>query len=171
VRVAIVGQGYVSLPVAMRAVDAGHDVVGFDVDADRIELLRKGTSFIADVPSARLRGALDTDRYRATYAAEDCAGFDIAVISVPTPLTDGAPDLSFVERAAELLAPHVRPGCTVVLESTTYPGTTEELVRPVLEKVRGSTQRSTSTSATAPSASIPATNAGLSRTCRRSCRV
>ncbi len=138
-RVVIVGQGYVGLPVAMRAVGAGHDVVGFDVDVERVRLLTAGTSFIADVASEALQVALDSGRYLATSEPAECAGFDVAVISVPTPLTEGAPDLSFVERAAELLAPHVRPGCCVVLESTTYPGTTEELVRPILEKGSGLT--------------------------------
>jgi UDP-N-acetyl-D-glucosamine dehydrogenase len=139
VRVVIIGQGYVGLPVAMRSVDAGHEVVGFDVDVDRVRLLEEGTSFIADVPSIALRAALASGRYFATSDQADCAGFDVAVISVPTPLTEGVPDLSFVERAAELVAPHVKPGCCVVLESTTYPGTTEELVRPILEKGSGLT--------------------------------
>jgi len=134
---AVIGQGYVGLPLAMRAVEAGYDVVGFEVDVRRIERLAAGDSYVGDVPSARLAAALRTGRYRPSSDAADLAGFDVAVISVPTPLRDGAPDLSFIEDAACALAPHVSPGACVILESTTYPGTTEELVQPLLEKGSG----------------------------------
>jgi UDP-N-acetyl-D-glucosamine dehydrogenase len=137
VRVAIVGQGYVGLPVAVRAVEAGHHVVGLDVDRARVDALRAGTSYVEDVPSSVVGAALATGRYTPTTDPHDADGFDVAVISVPTPLRDGTPDLSHVETAAEMLAPAMRTGCCVILESTTYPGTTEEVVGPILEKGSG----------------------------------
>jgi UDP-N-acetyl-D-glucosamine dehydrogenase len=137
-QVAILGQGYVGLVVSMRASEAGFPVVGFEVDEDRASRLQAGDSFIEDVPDAVLRAALRRG-YRASSDQDDLAGFDVAVISVPTPLSDGLPDLSHIERAARFLAPHARPGCLVILESTTYPGTTEELVGPLLEAGSGLT--------------------------------
>ena len=138
-RVAIVGQGYVGLPVAMRAVEAGFDVVGFDVDERKIKRLAAGESPVEDVTDDRLAEALASGRYHPTTATGDLAGFDVAVISVPTPLREGAPDLSFIESATRSIAPHVRAGACVVLESTTYPGTTEELVGPLLAGATGLT--------------------------------
>jgi len=138
-RTVIVGQGYVGLPLAMGAVGAGHDVVGFDVDGERIGRLRAGESYIEDVPDSAVAAALATGRYTPTDDPGDCAGFDTLVITVPTPLREGVPDLSFVEGATAAIAGHVRPGCTVILESTTYPGTTEELVGPILAEASGFT--------------------------------
>jgi nucleotide sugar dehydrogenase len=136
-RVVVVGQGYVGLPLAMAAVTAGFDVVGFDLDVDRTKNLADGTSFTADVPDEELHRALATGRYTATDRADACAGFDIAVITVPTPLREGDPDLSYIAAAASTLAAHLRRGSTVVLESTTYPGTTVELMVPLLEAGSG----------------------------------
>lgn len=138
-KVAIVGQGYVGLPVAMRAVDVGHDVVGIEADPRRLDLLRRGETFIDDVDSARLAAALGTGRYLPSDDYAAAADFDVAVITVPTPLRDRAPDLSFVEAAAESLGGQLAPGALVVLESTTYPGTTEEVVIPRLERGSGLT--------------------------------
>ncbi len=135
--VAVLGQGYVGLPVALRALEAGFRVVGFDVDAGRVERLRDGRSFVDDVTDDTLAAALATGRYEPTTDPAALSRFDVAIISVPTPLRDGAPDLSYVESAAELLGPHVRAGCCVVLESTTYPGTTEDVLRPLLERASG----------------------------------
>ena len=131
-RIAIVGQGYVGLPVAMRAVELGFSVTGYDTAAGRVDALRAGNSYVEDVSSEQLRSALESG-YRATTDPADLAGFDVAIITVPTPLREGVPDLSFIETAASDLTPHLRPGVLVVLESTTYPGTTEELLRPALE--------------------------------------
>ena len=136
-RLVVVGQGYVGLPLAMRAVEAGFDVVGFDVDAAKVGALTDGRSPVEDITDERLAAALSTGRYRATTDPADAAGFDVAVISVPTPLRDSAPDLSYIEDAATDLAPHLRRGACVILESTTYPGTTEELVAPLLEEGSG----------------------------------
>jgi UDP-N-acetyl-D-glucosamine dehydrogenase len=92
---------------------------------------------VEDVADERLRSLLDSGTYRATAAARDCAGFEIAIITVPTPLREGAPDLSYIESAARMLARFLQPGATVVLESTTYPGTTEGVVGPILEEGSG----------------------------------
>jgi UDP-N-acetyl-D-glucosamine dehydrogenase len=133
----VVGQGYVGLPLAIRAVEVGYRVIGFDLDADRIKRLAAGSSYIGDVSDDRLAQALDSGRFEPSDDADRIAGFDIAVIDVPTPLFEGVPNLSYVESAAALIAPHVRPGAVVVLESTSYPGTTEELVAPILEEGSG----------------------------------
>ncbi len=132
-RVVVVGQGYVGLPVAMRASEVGYPVIGYEVDDRRLGALRAGRSFVEDVSDDRLGDALARG-YTATDQVSDLAGFDVAIISVPTPLRDGVPDLSYVESAVEALAEVLTTDSLVVLESTTYPGTTEELVRPLLEQ-------------------------------------
>ncbi len=136
-KVVVVGQGYVGLPLAMRALEVGWTVVGLDVDEHRVKRLNGGESYVEDVPSAVLQAAVDSGRYRASLEPEACADFDVAVITVPTPLSDGAPDLSYIEEGTATIARYLRPGATVVLESTTYPGTTEELVAPILEAGSG----------------------------------
>ncbi len=136
-KVVVVGQGYVGLPLAMRAVAVGHDVVGFDTSNDRVTQLQSGKSFIEDVSNDEVASALDSGRYAATSSLGDCSVFDIAVITVPTPLREGVPDLSFIEDAARSLSQNLTEGATVILESTTYPGTTEELVVPILERGSG----------------------------------
>jgi UDP-N-acetyl-D-glucosamine dehydrogenase len=136
-RVAVLGQGYVGLPLSMKAVAAGHDVVGIDASTERVKRLAAGDSFVEDVPAVVLEAALGSGRYSVTDDALACEGFDVAVVTVPTPLHEGAPDLSYIESAARMLAPHVRPGSLVVLESTTYPGTTEQLFVPILEAGSG----------------------------------
>lgn len=136
-RVVITGQGYVGLPLAVRAAECGHTVVGYDVDDRRVAALARGESYVEDVSSERLAAVIGSGRYRATTVPRDCAGFDIAIITVPTPLRDGIPDLSYIEASAEMLARFLQPDATVVLESTTYPGTTQELVAPLLEAGSG----------------------------------
>ncbi|MEY2452872.1 MAG: UDP-N-acetyl-D-glucosamine dehydrogenase [Acidimicrobiaceae bacterium] len=139
VKAVIVGQGYVGLPVAVHAAAAGFDVLGFDTDVRRVKRLNAGESIVDDVSDEDLRAALDSGRYRATHQADDLEGYDVAVISVPTPLRDGAPDMSHIEEAAATLGTHLKRGACVILESTTYPGTTEELVAPLLESASGLT--------------------------------
>ena len=136
-RVTVIGQGYVGLPLAMRAVDVGFDVVGLDLDERKIDGLRVGRSHIDDVTDADISRALETGRYRPTSSYVDVGSFDTAVITVPTPLRDGAPDLSYIEGAVGSIGKHLVAGCTVILESTTYPGTTDELVAPVSRPCRG----------------------------------
>jgi UDP-N-acetyl-D-glucosamine dehydrogenase len=136
-RLVVVGQGYVGLPLALRAVEVGFEVVGYDADADRVKRLNACDSYVEDVPDSRLAAAAATGRYEPTDDPGRTAGFDVSVIDVPTPLSDGVPDLSCVESASSLLAAGLSPGATVVLESTSYPGTTEELVVPLLEDGSG----------------------------------
>src|SRR5439155_16273628 len=138
-KVVIAGQGYVGLPLAMRAAEVGYTVVGYDVDEYRIKQLAAGESYVEDIPDEQLQSALATGQYTPTSEPKGCAGFDVAVITVPTPLRDGNPDLSYIEASATTLARYLRPGATVILESTTYPGTTEELVAPILEEGSGLT--------------------------------
>jgi UDP-N-acetyl-D-glucosamine dehydrogenase len=137
--VVVVGMGYVGLPLAVRAAEAGHQVVGYDIDSGRVNLLASGESYVEDVPSAELVRVLESGRFRPSSDAAACAGFDVAVVATPTPLRDGLPDLSYVESAAASLAGDLRSGATVVVESTSYPGTTQELVLPLLEKGSGLT--------------------------------
>jgi UDP-N-acetyl-D-glucosamine dehydrogenase len=136
-RVVITGQGYVGLPLAVRAAQVGHSVVGFDVDEDRIKRLAAGESYVDDIPSAELQEIIDAGAFHPSSDPRSCAGFDVAVIAVPTPLREGLPDLRYIEDAARTLARFLRPGATVALESTTYPGTTAELVAPILEEGSG----------------------------------
>ena len=135
--VAVVGQGYVGLPLSMAAVGAGFDVVGVDVDQWRVARLAAADSFIEDISSAALRSALDTGRYRVTTSWSEADGADVFVITVPTPLREGAPDLTYVEDSGRAVAGLLRPGATVVLESTTYPGTTDQVLLPILEEGSG----------------------------------
>jgi UDP-N-acetyl-D-glucosamine dehydrogenase len=135
--VVVAGQGYVGLPLAVRAAEVGHQVVGYDVDARRVKRLAGGESYVEDVPSSQIRAVLDSGAYRVTDDGAELGGFDIAVITVPTPLRDGVPDLSYIEACSRTLGAHLRPGAAVVLESTTYPGTTEELMVPILEEASG----------------------------------
>jgi UDP-N-acetyl-D-glucosamine dehydrogenase len=135
--VVVAGLGYVGLPLAMRAAEAGYRVIGYDVDADRVKLLAAGESYIEDVPASQLAGALESGAFRASCEPRACAGFDVAVITVPTPLRDGQPDLAYVEAATRTLARYLRPGATVIVESTSYPGTTQEQVLPWLEDGSG----------------------------------
>jgi UDP-N-acetyl-D-glucosamine dehydrogenase len=135
--VAVVGLGYVGLPLAMRAAAVGHQVIGYDVDEARVKLLAAGESYIEDVPAAELQQALDSGKFLPSTDARACAGFDIAVVAAPTPLRDGLPDLTYLEDAARTLARYLRPGATVVIESTSYPGTTQETVLPLLEEGSG----------------------------------
>ncbi|MFW6597657.1 nucleotide sugar dehydrogenase [Propionibacteriaceae bacterium Y2011] len=136
-KIVIIGQGYVGLPVAMRAAEVGYRVIGLDVDERRVAALRSGVSFVEDVADEAVRSAIDSGAYLPTTDYAEAADFSVAVITVPTPLRETLPDLSFIEDAGAALAPYITPGSTVILESTTYPGTTEELLIPVLEQGSG----------------------------------
>ena len=139
-RVVVVGQGYVGLPLAMRCVEAGHFVVGFDTDEQKISNLKLGISPIDDVTSSKINEAISSDRYIPTSNERDLQSFNVAVITVPTPLLDSAPDTSFIESAAKLLAKNLDRNSLVILESTSYPGTTEDLLAPILEAGSGLTR-------------------------------
>jgi UDP-N-acetyl-D-glucosamine dehydrogenase len=138
-KVVVIGQGYVGLPLALRAVDVGYDVVGVEVSLDRATLLAAGRTYIEDVSDEQLRKAVASGRYTPSIDYQPAQSFDIALITVPTPLRDGGPDLSYIQAACESISPHMTDGCLVVVESTTYPGTTESFVRPLLDAGSGLT--------------------------------
>jgi len=130
-RVGVVGLGYVGLPMLVSAVRAGYRGVGVDLDAERVASLEAGRSYIGDVPDEVL--ADQRTRLRASESPTALRGCEVVLICVPTPLKDHDPDLGFIERAGEGIAKVLGPGTLVILESTTYPGTTEEVLRPILE--------------------------------------
>ncbi len=132
--VAVLGMGYVGLPLAMAAHDAGFSVLGFDVDAEKVAKLNRGESYIQHIRPGKVAEMAASGRFRATADESDLAAADVLVICVPTPLTrHREPDLRFVDATTETVARVLRPGQLVVLESTTYPGTTDERMKPVLE--------------------------------------
>ena len=135
--VVIVGQGYVGLPLAVAAAQAGHRVVGVDTDPRRVESLAAGLSPVGDITDVDLKSVLADGRYRASESVEAVANADVVVLCVPTPYHNDAPDLSFLESAATAVAGHLTPQTLVILESTTYPGTTEDILAPLLEQVSG----------------------------------
>ena len=133
--VGIIGMGYVGLPAALSAARAGFTVTGFDVDEAKVDALRGGESFLSHIPSCAVANALHEGRFVVAANFERLPACDAILICVPTPLTKHRePDLSFVVEAARTIAACLRPGQLVVLESTTYPGTTEEVVKPILER-------------------------------------
>ncbi len=133
--VGVVGLGYVGLPLAEAFAASGFTVRGFDIDADKVAALSRGESYIRHIPAGRVAELLRTGRFTATADPAVFEGVDVTVICVPTPLTEARePDLSYVVATGRMLARHLRPGQFVVLESTTYPGTTEELLLPILEQ-------------------------------------
>ncbi|MEZ5783130.1 MAG: nucleotide sugar dehydrogenase [Rhizobiaceae bacterium] len=134
-RVGIIGLGYVGLPLAMAMAGGSFPTRGFDIDPEKVEKLNAGASYIEAVSSETLSGALEEKRFRATADFSELAACDVVIICVPTPLTrHREPDLSFIETTARAIAEHLRPGQLIVLESTTYPGTTDGVLRPILEE-------------------------------------
>src|SRR5699024_1873187 len=103
----------------------------------KVDSLKKAGSFVDDISDEQIKQVIDSGNYRASSDYSDAVGFDFAIITVPTPLEESMPDLGFIEAAGADLAPHISRGATVVLESTTYPGTTEELLVPILEQGSG----------------------------------
>jgi len=131
--VAIVGQGYVGLSLACAAADAGFPVTGIDVDASRIADLQRGILSVPGVDETVFRDGMTSGRITFTTEPDALGASDIVLVCVPTPLRDHTPDLRFVEEATRMVAEHPAPGRLVVLESTTYPGTTSQVVQPILE--------------------------------------
>jgi nucleotide sugar dehydrogenase len=132
-RVAVVGQGYVGLSLACAAAEAGFEVTGIDVDADRVDALAAGRLVVPGVDEATFQGGAATGRLRFSADGDALATSDVICICVPTPVRDHTPDLSYVEQACRDVARHLVGGRLVVLESSTYPGTTNDLVTPLLE--------------------------------------
>lgn len=133
-KIGIIGLGYVGIPLALAAVRAGFPVLGFDIDTIRVEELNKGISSIKHIPSKDAADAVATGRFAATTDFDEIRNVDAVIICVPTPLTrNREPDLSFVENTGRTIAPRLRKGQLISLESTTYPGTTDEVLRPIFE--------------------------------------
>src|SRR5450755_1093647 len=133
-RIGIVGMGYVGLPLALLFSDERFQVTGFDIAADKVSTLNEGGSYIVRILPAEIQQAQKSG-FRATSNYAEIAEMDAVIICVPTPLNEyHEPDLSYVTGTAESIAPHLQPGQLVILESTTYPGTTEEVLVPILEK-------------------------------------
>ena len=132
-KVAVVGMGYVGLPLAVVFAEAGFSVTGIDLDSRKVEALNRQESYILDVPTAQVADLVNKGRLKATTDYSVIREMDAVSICVPTPLRQtGDPDLSFIVSAVEGLAPYLHPGMIIVLESSTYPGTTRELVLPTL---------------------------------------
>jgi len=134
-KVGIVGCGYVGLPLALRFAEAGHRVTGFDTDPAKVSMLNGGKSYIQHIPQTKIQQFVNSRHFNASTDFSKLKEVDAVLICVPTPLDERRePDLSYVEQTAISIQPHLQKGQLIVLESTTYPGTTEELVLPILEK-------------------------------------
>ncbi len=132
-RIGVVGLGYVGLPLVRAAIAAGYPVLGFDVDPQKVERLRRGESYIKHIPAEWIASCLKEGKFQPTAEMSRLREADVILICVPTPLSESRdPDLSYVEATARQIGKTLRPGQLVVLESTTYPGTTRDVVLPVL---------------------------------------
>jgi UDP-N-acetyl-D-glucosamine dehydrogenase len=133
--VGVVGLGYVGLPLAVEFAEAGFHVLGLDVSTQKVEQLNRGESYIADIPTVRLQPLVASGKLRATTSYADIASVDTVSICVPTPLRKTKdPDMSFVIEAVNAVVEICHDGMLIVLESTTYPGTTDEIIVPRLEQ-------------------------------------
>jgi UDP-N-acetyl-D-glucosamine dehydrogenase len=134
-QICIIGLGYVGLPFAVEFARVGFQVIGVDVDEKRVAAVQRGDSYISDVAADRIAPLVIAGRLQATTDYQTLSGADVIFICVPTPFDEmKAPDLSFIVKASEGIGSYLRPGQLIVLQSTTYPGTTEEVVLPILEK-------------------------------------
>src|ERR1700761_1168353 len=133
--IGIIGCGYVGLPLGLRFADEGQFVTGFDLDDFKVNKLNAGESYIQHIPAANIKKHVDGKKFSATTDFSKLKNMDAVLICVPTPLDERRePDLSYVENTAQAIAPNLQKDHLIVLESTTYPGTTEDLVLPILEK-------------------------------------
>lgn len=133
--VGVVGLGYVGLPLLLEFVEKKMPTVGFDIDPQKIEKLNKGESYIKHIESERIQDALEKKLFRATSDFSDLSSVDCILVAVPTPLSKNRePDISYIVKTSETISKYLRKNQLVVLESSTYPGTTEEVMRPILEK-------------------------------------
>ena len=138
INVGVVGLGYVGLPLAVEKAKVGFRTVGFDVNAEKVRLVNEGHNYIGDVVDDELASLVKQGRFSATSDFSQIASADFVAICVPTPLDKHQePDISYVESSTRAIAPHIHRGSIIVLESTTYPGTTEELIKPILEDISG----------------------------------
>ena len=134
-RIAVIGLGYVGLPLAETFAWGEYPVVGFDIDVDKVNKLRHGESYIGHIPSKRIAELTDSGRFEATTDPECFRTVDVVIICVPTPLTEARePDLSYIVNTGKTLKDHLQRGQLVILESSTYPGTTDDVLLPILEE-------------------------------------
>ena len=136
-KIGIIGLGYVGLPLALRFCEENFKVIGFDSDSKKVNMLKQGKSYIKYIPSSRIAPFLSANKslFMATGDTSRLSEVDVIIICVPTPLTDKRePDMQYVEKTAKTVAKYLRPSQLISLESTTYPGTTEELILPILER-------------------------------------
>jgi UDP-N-acetyl-D-glucosamine dehydrogenase len=134
-RIAIIGMGYVGLPLAVCVAKVGYAVFGIDLNQPRVDMLNQGDSYIADVTNEELAPLVENQKIQATSDFAALAHSDVIIICVPTPLTKNRdPDISYIRKAGEQIAKHLRPGQLITLESTTYPGTTEDVLLPLLQQ-------------------------------------
>ena len=133
-RIGIVGMGYVGLPLALLFSEARFAITGFDIDSNKVEALNRGGTYIVRIPAAEIQSAQENG-FKATSDYSQVDQMDVVIICVPTPLNEyHEPDLSYVTGTVSAIAPHLKEGQLIILESTTYPGTTEEVVVPLLEQ-------------------------------------
>lgn len=139
-KIAIIGLGYVGLPLGLQFARKGVEVLGLDVDSAKVQQLNEGKSYIEHIPAEMVAAQVSARRFSASTDFSEISGVDAVLIAVPTPLSKNRdPDISYVLKSGEIIAPHLPKGIIVVLESTTYPGTTDEELREVLEKGSGLT--------------------------------
>ncbi|MEC0258395.1 nucleotide sugar dehydrogenase [Paenibacillus lautus] len=131
----VIGLGYVGLPLAVEMANSGFEVIGYDIQEEKVELINRGINYISDVSDADLKRAVESGKLNAKSKFDSVYLCDCVCICVPTPLDKyQQPDISYIKTSAEMLSKFIRPGMLIVLESTTYPGTTEELLKPILEQ-------------------------------------
>lgn len=137
-KIGVIGLGYVGLPLACAICDKGFLAVGFDVDAAKIEKLNRGESYIGNIHNDKISTFVKGGKFRPVATFDQLSDMDAVIMCVPTPLDrNREPDMSYIIKTAQSIAAHLRPGQLVVLESTTYPGTTRDVVRPILENATG----------------------------------
>lgn len=133
--IGVVGLGYVGLPLAVENAKTGYRVIGFDVDSERVEMLNRGINYIGDVKDEDLARQIEHQQFKATDNYSEITNVDVAIICVPTPLDEHKQaDTSYVEDATKNISKYLQKGMLVILESTTFPGTTEEILKPILEE-------------------------------------
>lgn len=138
ITIGILGLGYVGLPLAAAFVGRGQTVIGFDVDKSKIDSLSEKKSYIRHISDEKIKGMVDSSRFSATTDFSLIGKVDAILLCVPTPLNDEfGPDLKYVEDSCRMIGPHIRKGQMIILESTTWPGTSEEVMRPILEELSG----------------------------------
>ena len=136
--IGVIGLGYVGLPLVQEFGKAGFPVIGLDVDPRKVERLAKGESYIRHIPSEGIAKMVATGKFTATTDFSAVSKCDCVLICVPTPLNDNRePDMSYIVKTAQMMAPYLKKDQLIVLESTTYPGTTQDVLAPELEKGSG----------------------------------